>query len=146
MIEFGCNLGRTARTMLDNVVSLETYIGIDVPYDHEPVLAGQLREVPAQDKAGIYAASDPRFALLTADSYELKPSDLEPCDAVFIDGDHSERVVRHDSYLARVLVRKGGIIVWHDYNNPAVEVTQVLNSLDWPIQSVKESWLAFMRI
>jgi hypothetical protein len=41
------------------------------------------------------------------------------------------------------------MICWHDYNNPAVEVTQALNSLigeGWKIESIPNSWLAFMRI
>ena len=149
MIEFGCNLGRTAKTLLDNVSTLETYIGIDVPFGFEPTLPCQQREIPVTP--GYYAANDPRFFLLIAEqgSLSLTLSDLEPCDAIFIDGDHSERVVRHDSYLARVLTRPGGIIVWHDFGNPAVEVTQTLSGLSdkgWPIQSVNGTWLAFMRM
>ena len=67
-------------------------------------------------------------------------------DAVFIDGDHSYKAVVHESKLAREVVRPGGIIVWHDFQNPAVEVTQALTELDWPIMSLRGSWLAFMRI
>jgi hypothetical protein len=68
---------------------------------------------------------------------------------VFIDGDHSELAVLHESRIASYLVRRGGIIVWHDYDNPAVEVTQALNRLHeegWPIASVVGSWLAFMKV
>jgi hypothetical protein len=80
--------------------------------------------------------------------HELTRDDLEPCDAVFIDGDHSVKEVSHDSELARELVRLGGIICWHDNLNPAVEVTQVLKRLNasgWPIKQVAGSWIAFMR-
>lgn len=148
MIEFGCNIGRTAKMILDTVTSLETYIGIDVPFDHEPTLRCQRQEIPYTP--GWFAASDPRFYLLVREqgSLALGPIDLEFCDAVFIDGDHSERAVRHDSHLARKLIRPGGIIVWHDDGNPAVEVTQALSGLrdeGWPIQSVEGTWLAFMR-
>jgi predicted O-methyltransferase YrrM len=146
MIEFGCNRGRTAKALLDNVPTIERYIGIDVPFIHAPTLKCQQSEVPLYP--GREAADDPRFFLLLRNSYELGPDDLEPCDAVFIDGDHSERVVRHDSELARMLLRSGGIIVWHDYGNETVEVTQTIVRLQaegWGIGLIENSWLAFLR-
>jgi len=36
-------------------------------------------------------------------------------DLVVVDGSHSDAYVRSDSALARVMVRPGGWIVWHDY-------------------------------
>ena len=148
MIEFGCNVGLTAARLLDNVPSLEKYIGIDVPANHFPTLWCQRFEVPTF--AGCYAADDARFSLLIEPSLGLRASHLELCDAVFIDGDHSDKAVTHESRLARELVRPGGIICWHDYNNPAVEVTQVLDRLykeeGWRINCIENSWLAFMRI
>jgi len=146
-VEVGCQQGRTAKTVLANIPWLEAYIGIDVPAHHAPTLACQRDEVP--HSPGIFAAGDPRFFLLQKSSLEVGPQDLEPCDAFFIDGDHSERAVAHDSNLARALVRPGGIIIWHDYNNPAVEVTKVLDLLEmrgWPIVAIEGSWLAFCRI
>jgi len=146
MIEFGCNEGYTAARILENVPTLQAYIGIDVPPDHDTTLPSQSTEVPAC--AG-HAVLDERFYLLTKSSRLLTASDLEPCDAVFIDGDHSEAAVLHESRLARALVRPGGIICWHDFENPAVEVTRALVSLHsegWPINAVAHSWLAFMRL
>jgi predicted O-methyltransferase YrrM len=147
VIEFGCNLGVTAKRILENVPSIQTYIGIDVEPDHVPTLKCQSSEVP--DRAGWVAADDLRFLLLIAPSQSLRTGNLEPCDAVFIDGDHSEAAVLHESRLARRLLRPGGIIVWHDYQNPAVEVTLALDRLHdegWPINCVEHSWLAFMRM
>jgi Methyltransferase domain len=147
MIEFGCNIGITAKRVLDGVPSLERYIGVDVDEDHVPTLPCQLDEVPK--RAGAYVADDPRFFLLSRPTIDLRSDSLEPCDAVFIDGDHSETVVLYESKLARELIRLGGIVVWHDYGNPAVEVTSALDQLHfngWPIVSVENSWLAFMRI
>jgi predicted O-methyltransferase YrrM len=146
MIEFGCNQGITAKRLLDNVPSLEKYIGIDVVADHVPTLKCQSSEVPIV--AGHHAASDDRFSVYLAPSITIGAEQLEPCDAIFIDGDHSDAAVTHESHLAKKLVRPGGIICWHDYGNSAVEVTQVLNRLcgkGWPINRVEHSWLAFMR-
>jgi predicted O-methyltransferase YrrM len=145
MIEFGCNLGITAQRVLENVPTLEKYIGIDVWPNYETTLKCQRSEVPYV--AGRYA-DDPRFYLLIGPTQKLSADELEPCDAVFIDGDHSFSAVTHESKIARELIRPGGIIIWHDYQNPHVEVTEALRSLHedgWPIVSVKNSWLAYMR-
>lgn len=146
MIEFGCNRGTTAKRLLDNVPSLQKYIGVDVAPDHVPTLSCQRSEVPGY--AGCDAADDPRFFLLTVPSRTIRAGWLESCEAVFIDGDHSLPAVLHESRLACELVRAGGIICWHDYGNSSVEVTQALDDLSaqgWPICAVENSWLAFMR-
>jgi len=146
VIEFGCNQGLTARRLLDNISTIERYIGVDVPPDHDTVLECQRSEVP--ELAGVHAIDDRRFELLLVPTSELSIDDLEPCDAVFIDGDHSHDAVIHESLLARKLLRMGGIIVWHDYGNPAVEVTRAVDRLrddGWVIDSVENSWLAFTR-
>jgi len=146
MIEIGCNRGHTARTLLDHVPTLERYIGVDVPFEHEPSLRAQRGEIPVEPAK--HAAADKRFYLLLRSSMLIKPEDLEPCDAVFIDGDHSERAVLHDSDLARALLRPGGIIIWHDFNNESVEVTPALHRLHscgWPIVAVQSTWLAFCK-
>jgi predicted O-methyltransferase YrrM len=146
MIEFGCNTGRTAKAVLDNVASLKMYVGIDLPAGHRPRLECQLSEVPRLP--GVHARDDRRFLLLQRDSRDLSARDLPRCEAVFIDGDHSAAAVRHDTVLARELTRPGGVIIWHDYDNPTVEVTAVLDQLHadgWPIQRVENSWLAFLR-
>jgi hypothetical protein len=97
--------------------------------------------------AGCFAADDPRFWLMLADP-ALTPDALEPCDAAFIDGDHSEAGVAADTNIALALVRRGGIVVWHDYDNQGVEVTQVLDGLaarGLAIKHIENSWLAFLR-
>jgi predicted O-methyltransferase YrrM len=148
MIEIGCQRGVTARNILDNVPSIESYVGIDVEPEHMPTLSGQRSEVPS--KAGIEAMADPRFDLIKPPrgSADLTAADFgAKCDVVFIDGDHSTSVVLHDSMLARDLVRPGGLIIWHDYTNSTVEVTAVLDQLHkdgWPIVHIEGTWLAFM--
>jgi predicted O-methyltransferase YrrM len=147
VLEFGVNLGKTARAILDAVPSLELYVGIDVPWGHTTRLDCQQDEVPVV--AGTFSANDPRFKLLLAESTTLEAGDIELVDAVFIDGDHSAIAVEHDSRLARELLRPGGICIWHDMNNPAVEVTQVLDKLvdeGWPICHIRGTWLAYMRV
>ena len=150
VIEFGCNRGLTSRRILRDVSSVERYIGIDVPPNFRTVLPGQQSEVPKV--AGKEAFFDSRFFMLEIEngSKDLTFDDLEFCDAVFIDGDHSFYGVISDSELARSLLRPGGIIIWHDYGNPTVEVTKAIDCLlerGWPIERpVEGTWLVFMRI
>jgi predicted O-methyltransferase YrrM len=149
MIEFGCRDGRTARVLLHNVSSLQRYIGIDVPMEYEPGLAHQRNEMVVNP--GHLAAADPRFDLIlrARGSLDLVADDLPPVDAAFIDGDHSEPAVLHDSYLARALVRPNGIIIWHDYfSHHLNDVTRVLDRLageGWAIVHIEGTWLAFRR-
>jgi predicted O-methyltransferase YrrM len=147
VVEFGVNLGKTARAILDATPSIYRYVGIDVPPGFLTRLACQSAEVPFV--AARHVADDPRFFLCLCDrgSVELGPEDLEPADAVFIDGDHSAAGVAADSSLAAAILRPGGVVVWHDYGNPAVEVTAVLDRLvadGWPIRHVDSTWLAYM--
>ena len=153
MIEFGCRDGRTAAVLLHNVTALQRYVGIDVTADYEPGLLSQRSE--KVDHPGWFALRDPRFEVLIRErgSLEFSSSDLEgfgaPFGAAFIDGDHSEAVVLHDSRLARSVVRPDGVIIWHDYTSRHLDdVTRALNRLadeGWPIQHVEGTWLAFMR-
>ena len=62
-------LAEVAQRVLENVSTLEKYIGIDVEPQHVPTLVCQLDEVPRQ--AGCYA-DDARFRLLTSPSQELE--------------------------------------------------------------------------
>jgi len=147
VIEFGVNRGMTAKRVLENVRTIQRYIGIDLPSDQVPTLDCQRTEVPTEP--GIEAADDPRFFLMLRESQELSIDQLEPADAAFIDGDHSEAGVMQDTAIAAALVRTGGLIVWHDAGNPGVEVDKVLNRLcdeeGWPIVQIEGSWLAFCR-
>src|SRR5262245_12174536 len=146
MLEFGCRDGRTARVLLHNVSSLQRYVGIDVLPGYEPALAHQHSEMVSNP--GHLILGDNRFELIVRErgSLDLMPRDLPPVDAVFIDGDHSEHVVEHDSRMAYAIAQK--LIIWHDAFNGAVEVTRVLNRLveeGWSIKSIEGTWLAFLR-
>lgn len=148
--EFGVNEGRTARAILDNVLGIETYQGIDVMQGYVTAREVQRREVPQQP--GHMAAGDSRFRLLLSPrgSLDLGPQDLAPCDAAFIDGDHGRVAVLHDSALARKIVRPGGIIIWHDYHDlGTVDVRDVLDEMYFAGESifhVQGTWIAFQYV
>lgn len=150
VMEIGCNEGRTARAVLDNVSGIETYIGVDVPPGYVFAKRVQAKEVPVEP--GKWALDDPRFVLMLSErgSFDLIETELPPCDAIFIDGDHGRRAVEHDTALAQQIVKPGGIIIWHDYHDMGtVDVRDVLDEMHTsgsPIQHVAGTWIAFERI
>lgn len=152
MCEVGCNNGRTARLLLDNVKTLRKYQGIDVPKGYVPACAVQRNEIP--DDPGKYANDDPRFVLRLPKrgSLDLSPAHIGAVDAFFIDGDHSRAAVEHDSNLAKQCVKPGGIIIWHDYHGQGrVDVREVLHDfvkhqVGRDIRYVEGTWLAFERV
>jgi len=147
VIEFGVNLGLTAQALLRYVPSITRYIGIDVAPGYRTRIPGQQSEVPINP--GILVNDDDRFKLLlrSQGSFDIDPEHLPEADAVFIDGDHSYDAVFNDSQLAYQRIKPGGLIVWHDYGNPTVEVTQALDDLaaidGHHILSIAGTWLAY---
>jgi predicted O-methyltransferase YrrM len=141
MVEIGVNIGLTAQAVLRHIVSIEKYIGVDVPPGYQFEIPAQRSEWP--EDPGRLVRGDSRFELIIRDGTSL--SDLA-CDVVFIDGDHGRDAVWRDSMLAVEIVLHGGLIVWHDYNNASVEVTGVLDKLHAngrDIRHIQDTWLAY---
>jgi predicted O-methyltransferase YrrM len=151
MVEFGVNEGITANEVLLRFIDIERYVGIDVMPEYRADISPQQRpEIP--DNPGWLATPDPRFELIVRrhGSLDLTAADLPMCDVAFIDGDHSYKVVVHDSLLAKRIVRQGGVIIWHDADNVATpDVKRALEEFrerGWPIKRVDQTWLAFMEV
>jgi predicted O-methyltransferase YrrM len=148
VVEIGLAQGRTAKAILRELPQVKRYIGVDTDPNYRTKLVSQWTE--RASSPGFLALDDPRFDrwLLPRGSLDLTADDFPPVDAVFIDGDHSREVVRHDIDLARAIVESGGMIIWHDYMNHGVEVSRVLE-LDQhhghDIRHVENTWLAFER-
>jgi predicted O-methyltransferase YrrM len=150
ILEIGVNEGRTAKILLDNLPGLWGYQGIDVLPGYAFTKQIQSRELPKNP--GIWAKHDHRFQLLLKEqgSFDLSPDEVEYCDVTFIDGDHSRKAVMWDTYIALTRVRKGGIIIWHDYHDvPVVDVKDTLDDLGdlgWEITHIEGTWLAYTRV
>lgn len=139
MVEIGVNEGITAQAVLRHVPSIERYIGIDVNAAYQFEIPAQQSEHP--NEPGALVKHDPRFQLVLRG--DPMPSEA---DVVFIDGDHGKKAVLVDSIWAAAIVNHGGLIIWHDYGNPTVEVTGVLNRLDTherELHHVSGTWLVF---
>ncbi|WP_078412207.1 class I SAM-dependent methyltransferase [Priestia abyssalis] len=131
VIEIGIQRGATAKCLLDNSPWIEKYIGIDVTPDYNTPLSIQQQEVP--QIAGECVKDDSRVELIIKPngSRDLTSADLTAADLIFIDGDHSLNGVLLDTQLARQVIRKGGIICWHDYGNELVpSVSEAIDSLN----------------
>jgi predicted O-methyltransferase YrrM len=145
--EFGCNNGRTAAAVLRNVLTIERYIGVDVPLGYVTPCKVQRREVP--QRPGELALADGRFELVLRDrgTFDLSAKDFPQCDLIFIDGGHDEAAVRNDRDLALRVVRAGGLIVYHDDNGlRTVDVSRVLDDIHdngADVRHVSGTWLAF---
>ena len=150
IVEFGCNDGHAAAVILHNIPTIERYVGIDVMPGYVTKRECQRNEVPTHP--GHLVRTDPRFLLLLSGngSFDLRADDLGQCDFAFIDADHSREGVLNDYWLARQIVRRGGMIVFHDDNGlPAVQVSETLDELNdggAVIDHVAETWLAFERM
>ena len=150
VIEFGVHEGFTAKVVLDNVPSVESYIGIDVPISHTPNLERQCHEIPSEP--GKYVKSDARFRVIVKEggSFAVAPSDIGSADAALIDGDHSAIAVTNDTAVARSCVRLGGILIWHDYwHGDETEVKPTLEKWEkngHRIFHVPGTWIAFERV
>jgi len=141
VVEVGVNIGLTAQALLEGVESIEKYYGIDVDPDYRFEIAAQQIEYPGEP--GRLVKGDPRFELI------LRGNPLPTAaDFIFIDGDHGHNAVMADSKWAAEIVRPGGMVVWHDYLNPGVQVTDVLEELQSSgrdIRRINGTWLAFER-
>jgi predicted O-methyltransferase YrrM len=148
VVEIGLAAGRTAKAILRELPDVQRYIGVDTAPYYRTKLASQWSERPMSP--GYLALDDSRFDrwLLPRGSLDLTADDFPPVDAVFIDGDHSSEVVRHDTDLARAILEPGGIIIWHDVDNPGAEVTRVLElevRHGHDIRHIENTFLAFER-
>lgn len=151
VVETGCNIGRTAKLVLQHVPGIVRYTGIDVfpGYKYQD---GSVQKHETPTNAGERAKGDPRFRLHVSEfgSRDVTADYLGPADCVFIDGDHSVSGVTYDTQLAESVIRPGGMIIWHDYhdlNCAGIGVKEVLDlrAKTGDLYHVEGTWLVFQR-
>ena len=65
-----------------------------------------------------------------SDSKKLNETKLKGVfDLILIDGAHTKSYVESDSKKAFSMLKKGGVILWHDYKPEAPDVFSYLNNL-----------------
>lgn len=131
--EFGTFDGRTSLNVLRNSPSTRV-VSVDLPPDD--------LNLPDQKKVGNligeeFRGDDARFTQLLGNSlrFDFSPY-FETVDVVFIDAGHTYECAIADSRSAcRLIGKRGGVIIWHDYATwPGV--TQAVEEIH---ESVKEN-------
>lgn len=147
-LEVGTFRGATAKLIADKFPSLQITC-ID-PGDQVPVerrLPVQCEEYLPQRRIGELARGCQNITLIRNCFGNVAWGERR-FDMIFIDGDHSTEGCLADSRLALVLLKSPGVILWHDYPNPRVEVVEALAELEQisfirdHIVHVAGTWLA----
>lgn len=83
----------------------------------------------------------PRVCQIYCDSRQWDTSNYPPgfFDSVFIDGGHQPEVVVNDTRKALELLRKGGLIMWHDFC-PIPEVRSEVQSIKGVTDGIELLW------
>ena len=109
-LEIGVFEGRSFFWMLDNILThpASTATGIDPLFeDVKKTLLGNLEISGARDRLKIIRG----FSQI-----ELKKIPMDSFDIIYIDGDHHSSAVLTDAILSWPLLKKGGILIFDDYN------------------------------
>ena len=152
IFEFGTFLGYTTSTILHNTRLDSKIYSIDLPsagisengtpeiFDWDLVKSDDAYNdrflTSLVGKSGeTYLTNmeqDSRLILLKQNSLEFDPAALNligNTDFIFLDGGHTQSVVRSDSTNSLRMLSNTGILIWHDYNSSIhKKVTEVVNN------------------
>ncbi len=140
IVEIGTFDGRTALNLAINAPHGVSIATLDLPADQASALAIEDSERRYVDKptpgarlrscGGPWRVYAERVMQLRGDSATFNWSPYHGrAGLVFVDGSHAYDYVRKDSETAMRLVRRGGVVLWHDYGVwPGVN--QALEELD----------------
>lgn len=149
VFEFGTNLGHTTRILaqnFDEVWTLDFYAEMGAYIS--PQQGGELNRLK---DVGIMAKL-PNVRQMYGDTLSketrlLLMNSRRQFDLVFVDAGHSLLNVLNDSLLALVMVKKGGLVIWHDFKNQdigqeVIEAVECINEIKicWHVDG---TWLAF---
>jgi hypothetical protein len=129
VFEIGTSLGVTTFNIALNLPEDGILHTLDLPLPTvEQNDISTVYDVSVSDRKMIFANRQERRFLDTSIESMVHPLfsdsaafDYSPyqksCDVVFVDGAHSRAYVESDTNAAFSLVRPGGLVIWHDYNN-----------------------------
>lgn len=122
MVEIGCFEGRSSRWFLDNILTGPGSLLICV----DPWIVGPEYErrfdhntAAAQHSGRLLKLRGTAQELVRLSAIGLEPLQL---DAVYIDGDHQAESAFMDAGLTWGLVRRGGVVMFDDYDEKAFTV------------------------
>jgi predicted O-methyltransferase YrrM len=152
IFEFGTFLGYTTSVLLLNTDKDSKVYSIDLPNSYikeDKILENtdwtrihsddqyndNFLTSLAFDKGEKYLKNfrkDPRLTLIKQDSQQFIPEELglvNKTDFIFIDGGHTDAIVRSDTQKSLKMLSDGGTLIWHDYNSKVhPKVTEIVNN------------------
>jgi len=131
ILELGCYHGRSTRAMLDNsnarLWCVDSWSGVD-----ESGIQGRI--TITEDDYGQFleniADVEERVTVMrmfTHEAFEILPEQI--FDLIFIDADHSYEAVKFDVLHSLPLLKPGGVLCGHDYNERWPGVAKAVHEL-----------------
>ena len=137
IFEIGTSMGRTTLNMAINLDPGGHIYSLDLPDgfipDESCYARAQNIEVCDLPRAQFLQPFMDHLpvTLLQGEStaFDFKPW-FGKMDLVFVDGGHTYKVLESDSENAMKMIKKSGMVIWHDYEQPSCpEVAQFINNL-----------------
>jgi len=144
LFEFGTCTGRTAYLWARNSAPEARVITLTLLPDQQDryvTAPGDTRSATRLALGGstftrfLYTGTDAekKITQLFGDSKEFDESAyVNKCDLIFVDGSHAYSYVKSDTEKALRMLKEGGLLLWHDYREPAAsgkDVYRYLNEL-----------------
>ncbi len=123
IFEFGTYIGRTTYGL--SLASTNARVTtLNLPPEEDPRIAESLgRLYKGTEREG-------QISQLLGDSKTFDPTPYTgSMDFVFVDADHGYESVKNDSEKALVMLRPGGLVVWHDFSVRSPGVIRYLSEL-----------------
>lgn len=153
VFEFGTYKGVSTTQLALNLPPEGRVFTLDLPEDHPAyslaIKSDAERTIANETGKGILIPDDLRekVTFLRSDSATFDTSPYEASmDFVFVDGAHSYEYVKNDTEKGLQMLRKGGIIAWHDCTPSHKDVVKFLRSLPQQPSLVSGTALAYLAV
>jgi predicted O-methyltransferase YrrM len=160
MFEIGTSKGVTAFNLGLNLPEDGVLHTLDLPFASGENTIDTAYGVSISDRKMIFAdrrqrrfnssSVEPKVHEIFSDSATFDGSQYaKQCDIVFVDGAHSLKYVESDTKTAFQLVRPGGLVIWHDFNDgffwPDVQKYLLTIASSYEIKRIKGTMFAVCR-
>ena len=150
VFEFGTYKGVSTTLLALNLVTGGKVFTLDLPEDHPayslPIPKAEERMIAAEKGKGTLIPGDilDQVVFLHHDSATFDESPYaDSMDLVFVDGAHSYEYVKSDSEKGWRMLRKGGVLAWHDCSPNHPDVVRFIRECGWNPELVQGTALAF---
>lgn len=150
VFEFGTYMGVSTTQLALNIPDDGQVFTLDLPEDHPayslPIPKMEEQQIASEKNKGILVPEDIRgkVSFLRSDSATFDETPyLESIDLVFVDGAHSYEYVKNDSEKGLRMLRKGGVVAWHDFVPNHRDVVRYVRNCGLNVKRVSGTALAF---